>query len=201
MKIKDIIGIALVSIAFFPVVLIVIALAMGVARIEFGMDRETKQKAETFLRQYQPLQDDAEIKHMKTYEALQKKQTEIAEQKVGLNRQIERLENLKRENLAIKEQIAKDRNKIENLVSQSSDIQNRRIKALAEVYGSMRPEEAAPILLTLNDKLVAKIIRLVPEVRSQSKLLGALGVMDVARAASISKIMGVPFKMKEKQIN
>jgi flagellar motility protein MotE (MotC chaperone) len=60
----------------------------------------------------------------------------------------------------------------------------------------MRPEEAAPILLTLNDELVATIMRLVPEVRSQSKLMGALGAMDVKRAARISRIMGKPVRKK-----
>ncbi len=190
MSIKDIIGIAVVSMVFFPVVLMVMMFATGVARIDFGLDGETKAKANTYLRKYNPIQDEAEVKQMKTFEALNKKEEEIKDQQAELNREIERLELLKNENAKLKEAISKDKNDLEKLVAQSSDIKQKRIEALAEVYGTMRPEEAAPILLTMSDKMVADIMRLIPEVRSKSKLMGALGTMDVKRAARISKLMG-----------
>ena len=127
---------------------------------------------------------------MKTYEAIMRKDEELSLKQAEINREIERLENLKVENTEIKEAIVKNRKKIEKLIVESDELQKKRMRALAEVYGSMRPEEAAPILLTLSDKMVADIMMLIPEVRSQSKLMGALGAMDVKRAARISQLMG-----------
>lgn len=190
MKIKDFIGIALLSVFLFPVILLVLFLATGVIHLEVGLDEKAKKQTNSYLRKYHPRQDEAEVQHMKTYEALQKKEQELAQKQSDFNRELERLENLKNENARIKAETIKNREKIEKLVSESKEIQNKRLKALAEVYGSMRPEEAAPILLTLSNKMVADILRLIPEVRSQSKLMGALGTMDLKRAARISQLMG-----------
>jgi flagellar motility protein MotE (MotC chaperone) len=108
----------------------------------------------------------------------------------ALNRERERVQNLKNENARIQANIQKDRERIEKIVSQSEELQNQRMRVLGEMFGSMRPEEAAPILLTMSDKMVSNIIRMIPESRSQSKIMGALGVIDVTRAAKISQLIG-----------
>jgi flagellar motility protein MotE (MotC chaperone) len=105
-------------------------------------------------------------------------------------REIERLENLKMETIREKEEILRHRRRIEELVAQSGELQDKQIVALAEVYGSMRPEEAAPILLSLKDALVVRILKKIPEARSASKLIAALGSLDLRRAARITELMG-----------
>ena len=196
MKIKDLIGIGLISAVFFPVVLVIMLFATGVARLDFGLDEEVKQVSNTYLRKYNPAQDEAEIKHMKTFEALEKKKQELAEMHEEANRDIERLELLKMENSKIKDNVSSQRDALEKLVARSSEIKLKRIKALAEVYGSMRPEEAVPILLTLSDRMVAEIMQHIQEVRAKSKIMGTMGTMDVKRAASISKLLSKPEKKK-----
>lgn len=190
MKIRDFIGIGLISVGLFPVIFLIIAFALGVARIEFGEKVETQKKVDNFLRRYNPRQDEAEMRNMKTLEAVKLREQELATRELALNREIERIENLKIENTALEKKISAGRDGLEKMVAQSTDLQNRRMRSLSEMFGSMRPEEAAPILLTLNDKMVADIVRSVPEVRSQSKLMGALGAINVARAAKISELMG-----------
>ena len=97
MKIKDIIGLGLISVVFFPVVLGIMLFATGTARIDFGMKEDVKKVTNHYLRKYNPAQDEAEIRHMKTFEALELKKIELSEIQAGVNRDIERLEFLKME--------------------------------------------------------------------------------------------------------
>ncbi len=190
MKIRDLFGIALISIGLFPVVLLIMSLSMGVMRLEFGESSETLRKVDTFLRKYSPEQDKAEVEQMNTLKALKIQKDNLSEEMSALNRERERVQNLKNENARIQANIQKDRERIEKIVSQSEELQNQRMRVLGEMFGSMRPEEAAPILLTMSDKMVSNIIRMIPESRSQSKIMGALGVIDVTRAANISQLIG-----------
>ncbi len=183
-------GIALISICVFPLVVLALLFAMDIIHLNVGLSNEAKEKTNVYLRKYQPKQDEAEVNHMKTLEAIKVQNKNLERKKTEINRDIERLENLKVENSKVKDEILVNRNKIEKLISNSETMNQKRMKALAEVYGSMRPEEAAPILLTLQNSMVAQILRLIPEIRAQSKLMGAIGHIDVKRAASISKIMG-----------
>lgn len=194
MRIKDIIGLAVLSLVLFPITLLGTLMATGVVRLEMGLDNDTKAEVNTYLRRYHPEQDRSEVKSMKSLAALEKKQNELREKEEDLRRENQRLENIRLENQNLKNEIVQNRLKIEKLVAESSDIKKKRLIALAEVYGSMRPEEAAPILLSLDDQMIAEIIRLIPEVRMQSKLMGAMGAMDVKRTAKISKIIGKPFE-------
>ena len=107
-----------------------------------------------------------------------------------VNREIERLENLKLETMKAKDEIAEDRRKIEELVGKSADIQDKQIASLAEVYGGMRPDEAAPILLSLDNAMVVRILKKIPETRATSKLMAALAALDVKRAADITTLLG-----------
>ena len=75
-------------------------------------------------------------------------------------------------------------------MGRNSELQDKQIASLAEVYGGMRPEEAAPILLSLDDGMVVRIMRKIPETRSTSKLMAALAALDVKRAARITRHLG-----------
>jgi len=193
MRFKDLIGIALLSVVLFPITLLGVLLATGVVHLKLGMNEQAKTEINSYLRRYHPEQDRAEARQMKSLKALESKEEVLQTEGENLRREQERLDVLRLENAQLKKEILSHRKKIENLVEQSSDLQKKRLVALAEVYSSMRPEEAAPILLSLNDQLVADIIRLIPETRSQSKILGTLGALDVKRAAQISKLIGIPF--------
>jgi len=61
---------------------------------------------------------------------------------------------------------------------------------LAQVYAAMKPVEAAPILMNLDDNSIARIMKKIPDTRTQGKLLAAIGALNSKRAASVTKILG-----------
>lgn len=198
MKLKDLIGISLVSIFLFPVVLIAIMLAAGVVHIEFGSGKDKERLKETFTASDRIQQSEAEERHLKAFKAAELKEKELDAKQEELNKEIERLEALRLETTKTKEEIAGERRRIEELVGKNSDVQDKQIASLAEVYGGMRPEEAAPILLSLDDAMVVRILRKIPETRSTSKLMAALAALDVKRAARLTSILGGKGQVKSK---
>jgi flagellar motility protein MotE (MotC chaperone) len=190
MKLKDLIGISLVSIFLFPIILIGIMLAAGVVHIEFGDGKDKERLKPVYTGEDQAKQEEAEAKQLKAYKALELKEQEIKDKEAEVNRETERLENLKLETMQTKDEIAEHRRKIEELVGKSAEIQDKQIASLAEVYGGMRPDEAAPILLSLDDAMVVRIMKKIPETRATSKLMAALAALDVKRAARITTLLG-----------
>lgn len=190
MKLKDLIGISLVSLFLFPVVLIGIMLAAGVVHLETGDGKDKDRLKETFTASEALRQTGAEEKHLKAFKAAELKEKEVAAKEAELAKEAERLEALRQETAAALEDIARERKRIEDLVDRNSDSQDKQIASLAEVYGGMRPEEAAPILLSLDDAMVVRILRKIPESRATSKLMAALAALDVRRAARLTALLG-----------
>jgi len=190
MKLKDLLGISLVSVFLFPVLLIGIMLAAGVVHLETGDGKDKERLKPVYTGEDQAKQEEAEAKQLKAYKALEQKEKELKDREAEVNRETERLENLKLETMQAKDQIAADRRKIEEDVSKNSEAQDKLIASLAEVYGGMRPDEAAPILLSLDNAMVVRIMKKIPEARATSKLMAALGALDVKRAAAITVLMG-----------
>lgn len=196
MKLKDLIGISLVSIFLFPVILVAIMLAAGVIHIEFGDGKDKPHLKESFAAPTDEQQLELEARQLKAFKAAESKELELKNREAGLAREVERLEALKHETAKAKEEIARERLKIEELVGKHSELQDKQIASLADVYGSMRPEEAAPILLSLDDALVVRIMKKIPETRSTSKLMAALAALDVKRAARITNLLGGQIRKK-----
>jgi flagellar motility protein MotE (MotC chaperone) len=190
MKFKDLLGISLVSIFLFPVVLIGIMLAAGVVHLEAGDGKDKERLKTVFTGEDRAKQEEAEAKQLKAYQALELKEKELKEREAEVNRETERLENLKLETMQAKDRIVAERERIEEAVSRSVEAQDKQTASLAEVYGGMRPDEAAPILLSLDNATVVRILKKIPEARSTSKLLASIAALDVRRAAAITKLMG-----------
>lgn len=198
MKLKDLIGISLVSVFLFPVVLIGIMLAAGVVHLEYGDGKDKERLKESFTASEALQQTEAEEKHLKAFKAAEQKEKEVLAREAELAKDIERLEALRLEASAEKDAIARERTRIEELVGKHSEVQDKQISALADVYGGMRPEEAAPILLSLDDAMVVRIIRKIPETRATSKLMAALAALDVKRAARLTSLLGGKGQVKTK---
>lgn len=190
MKLKDLLGISLVSIFLFPVLLIGIMLAAGVVHLETGDGKDKERLRPVYTGDDQAKQEEAETKQLKAFKALELKENELKAREAEMNRETERLENLKLEMMRAKDQIAEDRRKIEAAVSSNAEAQEKQLKALAEVYGGMRPDEAAPILLSLDNAMVVRIMKRIPEARATSKLMASLAALDVKRAAAITNLLG-----------
>jgi flagellar motility protein MotE (MotC chaperone) len=190
LKSKDIIALSLVSLLLFPIVLLGIMYALGAVRLEFGFDPAVGSELTAFVERYRPEQDLQDAEQSKLFLANQMRQRELDEREKRLTAELERLEQIKLENNRLKEDIRRYQVRIESSVEQSKELSDQRLKALAEVYGAMKPLEAAPILLSMDNQNIAKIIALIPEVRSQAKLMAAIGSMDFERAATITQILG-----------
>jgi flagellar motility protein MotE (MotC chaperone) len=188
--IKDIVLVGLFTTLLFPVVLVGILLATGTVHLDLGVDDPTAKTLSEYLERVNPDQESADSKQSIEYVANQKLQNEISTNKEDVSAEIERLESLKIENSELKKELDSRKNEIEKLVNTNNNLSDERLENLAQVYGSMKPIEAAPILLSMDDVKITAIIKKVPEVRAQAKILAAVGAMDRERAANISKLLG-----------
>jgi flagellar motility protein MotE (MotC chaperone) len=190
MQLKDLIGISLISIFAFPILLLAIMIMTGVVHLEMGDAKEKVRLREELIAAEANKQEEAEAKQLKAFKALTAKETEVQAHEAAVAREAERLENLKLELAREKDEILRHRQRIEQLVVQDGNLQDKQILGLAEVYGAMKPDDAAPILLSLKDSLVVRILKKIPEARSTSKLMAAIASLDVRRAAHITEMMG-----------
>lgn len=190
LKITDIIGIGVASLLLFPVIFFAVLLGSGTAHLEFGEDKSVQNKLLGYLEQISPQQKQSDLEQSRVFEANQLKEAELAAKQERLAEEIARLEALKAENARFKDSISQDRKRIEGLVGENRELSDVRIAELAQVYGAMKPVESAPILLNLQDTAISRILKKIPETRSQAKIMAALGAMDAKRAAEITKILG-----------
>ncbi|MGL1935129.1 MAG: hypothetical protein OCD01_08915 [Fibrobacterales bacterium] len=189
-RLKDVITAGIASLFLFPVVFVVVLLATGTIHIEMGEGDAAKDGLVQFLETYHPKQDSSDSEQSKLFEAIKLRDKNLELREARLQEEIERLENIKMENDVLKKEIGQHRDRIEKLVGESKELSDERIDALAQVYGNMKPTEAAPILLSLNDDDIVGIVKRIPEVRAQAKLMAALGAMSNERAAVITKKLG-----------
>lgn len=190
LKITDIVGVGLASVLLFPVIFFAVLLGTGTAHLEFGDDPSVRAKLAGYLEKMNPKQLESDMEQSRLFEATRKEREVLSEEKKKVEEEIARLESLKAENAQLKNAMNADRQKIEEMVGQSQQLSDQRVEELAQVYGAMKPVEAAPILLNLDDVSIAKILKRVPETRSQAKIMAAIGAIDTQRAAAVTKILG-----------
>jgi len=188
---KDLIGVGVASLLLFPVVFFAVLLATGTVKLEVGgMDNATKKKIAGYLERQTPEQLAHDFEQSKVFEANRELSAKLEEKERFLQEEAARLELLKLEtsqNLAL---INQNREAIDKRVGESQVLSDQKIDELAQVYAAMKPIEAAPILMNLDDVSIARIIKRVPDTRTQGKLLAAIGAINTKKAASITKILG-----------
>ncbi len=188
---RDLIGVGLASLVLFPVVFFAVLLASGTAKLEVGgINDETKKKIAGYLERHTPEQEAQDLEQSKLYEANLKIKAELEEKEKLLKEEAARLELLKLETSQNLAKMNANREEIDKKVGESQALSDQKIEELATVYGGMKPVEAAPILMNLDDDSIARIIKRVPDARAQGKLLAALGALSTKRAASVTKILG-----------
>ncbi|MBD3420584.1 MAG: hypothetical protein GF398_10755 [Chitinivibrionales bacterium] len=188
-KTKDIMSIAAVVFLSFWVMFFVFLLATGRARVEFGprLDTEGKEELKTF--KIREIRDSLVAAHSKTYQALVQKEKELDEKNEKLAEKLKHIEMMETELKDTKTELAQEREHLEKLVAESSELDKKRIRQLAKVYGAMRAEEAARILETLPDDLVINIITSINDDRQKAKIVAAI---SQAKASRISRKIGKP---------
>jgi len=188
---RDLIGVGVASLLLFPVVFFAVLLATGTAKLEVGsMSDEAKKKIAGYLERHTPEQEAQDFEQSKLYEANRQLATELEEKQRQIKEEAARLELLKLETSQNLAKIDQNRKEIDKRVGESKVLSDQKIEELAQVYAAMKPIEAAPILMNLDDDSIARIIKRVPDSRTQGKLLAAIGALSTKKAASITKILG-----------
>jgi len=188
---RDLIGVGIASMLLFPVVFFAVLLASGMARLEVGaLNAEVKKRISGYLERHSPDQEIQDLEQSKLYEANRKLIADLEEQQRLLKEEASRLELLRLETSQNLAQMSQNREEINKKIGESDVLSNQKIEELAQVYAAMKPVEAAPILMNLDDNSIARILKKVPDSRAQGKLLAAIGAISAKRAASVTKILG-----------
>jgi len=188
---RDLIGVGVASLLLFPVVFFTVLLVTGTAKLEIGdMDEETKRRIAGYLERHTPEQEANDFEQSKLYEANRILLDSLEEKQRLIQEEAARLELLKLETSQNLDKIDKNRQEIDKKVGESQVLSNQKIEELAQLYAAMKPVEAAPILMILDDTSTARIIKRVSDTRTQGKLLAAIGALDTKKAASVTRILG-----------
>lgn len=190
LKLKDYIAIAVVTVATFPILYLVMLFATGSARIVFDKPDDEKPKTEKVqLVKQSARRDSLAAVNSRTYQALKKERGELEKERQRLREQQDRIDLLQTEVENERRKIREERKMMEKIVSASDSLGKKKIRDVAKMYGAMRPSEAAAILGTMDEKLVARILKAINDDRQKAKILSSF---SRAKAARISKIIGAP---------
>jgi flagellar motility protein MotE (MotC chaperone) len=171
----------------FPVIYLLMLFATGNARIEFSKPKEKIDERKVKLMAMNARKDSLAEIQSHTFLALEKQKAELDEEKKHASEEQERMLIVKEELEKERASLTEERKKLEKLISQSDELEQKRIKQLGKVYAAMRPEEAAHILESLEDDLLIKILGAMGDDRQKAKVLAAL---PLEKAARISKKIG-----------
>jgi len=188
LTIKDAVMIAVVSLLMFPVVYMSMMFVTGRAKLEFVNPNAKKEVSGEVKRQKSSSKlDSMQIVNTESFAAKVRESAEVAKEREALTREQERLNELIAELNKAKEELSAERVRFEGMVSNNGELEMKRIKQLARVYGAMRANEAALILETLNDDLFIKIIKAISDDRQKAKIMAAI---SKGKASRVSAKMG-----------
>ena len=89
----------------------------------------------------------------------------------------------------MRDTIRAERVRLETLLSARDSLESKRTEVLAATFVGMKPDQAAKILVALDDILVTAVIRRVSDDKSRAKILASLGKLDVQRAARVTRLL------------
>lgn len=188
LSLKDIGIIAVASIVSFPVMYFAMLFATGNASIVFRNVPGSEILKEQFkTMRSSPSHDSLLVRQSQAYLATLQEKKAVEEQRKRLLKQQERIGLTNDELKRSQETLDHYRKELEQLVSQSSELERKKIRQLAKIYAAMRANEAAQILETLDDDLCIKIIESMNDDRQKGKILSSL---SEGKAGRLSKRMG-----------
>jgi len=125
--------------------------------------------------------------HMRLFEKTEENELRIQR----LQAMIDSLQKEKEELSLLRDSVVRQSELIHTI---QEKVKNDNLAELARMFEAMKPQEAIPIMLELNDSLTVNILTRMQS-RSSAKLLGALALTDTTKAVRISRLfakMGVP---------
>ncbi len=189
MKMSHIIILAIVALVTFPVMYVSMLIMKGNLKVVYNVPENSaaREQAVFGLLKQKQQKDSLVMSQSSTFRALQQQQAELQEERKHLAQEEQRIALLKDEMDKSGQELALKKKEIEVTVDTNKALEDKKIKQLAKVYGTMRAAEAAQILETLDDKLLTKILMNISDDRQKAKILGAL---SKEKAAAVSTQMG-----------
>jgi len=198
LSLRDIIIIALTTVLSFPLIYLLLLFATGGAHIEMNQHKkEEKKEQQVKLIKLNAKRDSLAASQSQTFMAVEQEKAQVAKEKQDLVEQQQRVVMVQQELEKARVDLAAEREKLEKLVSSSNDLDKKRMKQLAKVYGAMRAEEAARILETLDDGLCVNILAEMGDDRQKAKILTAL---SPEKAARVSRKISAPIENKNSKL-
>jgi flagellar motility protein MotE (MotC chaperone) len=197
MRLKDFIALGLLALVSFPVILLGVLMWTGNVRLAFGPEdlsssatRERLQVRPEDLEGAMPaegLPAAAPANHMEG--ALGLREVELDRREAEVQREMARLGELKAEDQRLREEIDADRKRIEALLAGKDSMETARLRVLAATFSNMKADQAAKILVGLDDVLATNVLRTITDDKPRAKLLAAVGKIDAGRAATLARLL------------
>ncbi len=189
LTIKDIIIIGVITILSFPVMYLSMLFVTGNAKIVLASKEQGNVEGGKKLKymKHSKRKDSLIISHSQAFLASAREREEVEKEREQLVKQQERINMLVQELDRTRQDLLTERAKFEDYIEKNDQLEDKRIKQLAKVYGAMRANEAAQILETLNDKLLVQIFTSMSDDRQKAKIMSNL---SKEKAGRISRILG-----------
>lgn len=193
MTVKKLLLILGINILVSPLLLLLIMYYRGEVKLEFTRElpgSSIKHRQFTTI-EYNEIVDSLKAANYQSYELLNEERKKVEAEKEKLQNEQKRLGLLNDELKNTHEKLQAQRKEFEKLVEATDELEQKKIKQLANVYGAMRPNEAAAILETLSDDLVVRILKAIGDDRQKGKIMANL---SNKKASVITKKMGKSVK-------
>jgi flagellar motility protein MotE (MotC chaperone) len=195
LKLKDIIALGLLAVVTFPIVLLGVLLWTGNVRMVFGPETQDPNARAKLLVRPEDI-PGATVTASTSSSTITVKGASTPESSGNLDqreaevlRETKRLEDLRLDDGYMRDTIRAERVRLEKLLSARDSLESKRTEVLAATFVGMKPDQAAKILVALDDILVTAVIRRVSDDKSRAKILAALGKLDVQRAARVTRLL------------
>ncbi len=191
MKIKEIVIVGIVVMMLsFPLMYLGMLLVTGNAELVFkgDLEKNIEVQKQVKIEKQTEVRDSLMLLNSHAFLANVKERKALESEREFLVQEQERLGMLRQELSTERDEIEAERKKYEKALEDSDELNQKRMKKLARVYGAMKANEAARIMETLEDQLCIDIFKFMNEDRQKAKILAA---MSGEKAARLSEIMGI----------
>lgn len=194
LKLKDIVALGLLAVVTFPIVLLGVLLWTGNVRMVFGPEAQDPNARAKLLERPEDI-PGATVTHsnstviVKGTAGTGGPAGDLDQREAEVLRETKRLEDLRIDNGCIRDTIRAERERLEKLLLARDSLEGKRTEVLAATFVGMKPDQAAKILVALDDVLVTAVVRRVSDDKSRAKILASLGKLDVQRAARVTRLL------------
>jgi flagellar motility protein MotE (MotC chaperone) len=116
---------------------------------------------------------------------LEQRELELKRKEQNLQEQEQHLMQMQKEVEQKLEELIAIQKEIQSFRSEKSETKNASIRSLAQIYGTMKPKEAAKLLENMDEKLVVNLL----STMKSNEAAEILSIMDFKKAAKISEAL------------